>query len=66
MSNNNSGGGITFLGLLQILFITLKLCKVIAWSWLWVLTPIWIPILIAVVGIGCVFSYLAIKELIKK
>ena len=31
-----------FLGLLTILFITLKLTKVIAWSWLWVLSPLWI------------------------
>ena len=40
--NNNSGGGIGFVGLLQIVFIVLKLCKVIDWSWLWVLSPTWI------------------------
>ena len=33
-----------FLGLLQITFIILKLCKVISWSWLWVLSPVWIPL----------------------
>lgn len=27
---------------LTITFITLKLCKVIAWSWWWVLSPLWI------------------------
>ena len=27
---------------LTILFIALKLCGVISWSWLWVLSPIWI------------------------
>lgn len=36
-----------FLPLLAILFIGLKLGGVIAWSWLWVLSPLWIPILIA-------------------
>ena len=33
-------GGIGFFGLLTIVFITLKLCGVIAWSWWWVLSPI--------------------------
>lgn len=45
MDNKNaSSGGIGFCGLLTIAFIILRLCKVIAWSWLWVLAPIWIPI----------------------
>ena len=33
---------IGFIGLLTILFITLKLTNVIAWSWFWVLSPLWI------------------------
>lgn len=36
------------LGILLIVFITLKLCNVIAWSWWWVLSPLWIPFTIAV------------------
>lgn len=32
---------ISFTGLLTIVFITLKLCGVIAWSWIWVLSPLW-------------------------
>lgn len=35
--------GIGFLPLLAILFIGLKLGGVIAWSWWWVLAPLWIP-----------------------
>lgn len=42
-NNNNSSGGIGFCGLLTILFIALKLLKVITWSWVWVLSPFWIP-----------------------
>jgi len=38
--NSGSSGGIGFVGLLTILFIALKLTKVIAWSWFWVLSPI--------------------------
>lgn len=31
-------------GLLGLVFVTLKLTGVIAWSWLWVLAPFWIPV----------------------
>lgn len=34
--------GLGFAEALTILFIALKLCGVITWSWLWVLSPIWI------------------------
>ena len=54
MKNNNdnkTSKGIGFLGLLAIAFIVLKLVGVISWSWLWVLSPLWIPIVIALLGI---------------
>ena len=35
--------------LLTVLFIGLKLTHVIAWSWLWVLSPLWISAALAVV-----------------
>lgn len=49
-------GGISFLPALALIFITLKLCNVIDWSWWWVLAPIWMPIaaLIAILIIVCV------------
>jgi len=54
MNNNNSSGGIGFCSLLAIVFIVLKPLKVISWSWLWVLAPLWIPIaLLLVVFIIC-------------
>lgn len=34
--------GITFPGLLAVVFITLKLIGKIDWSWWWVLSPLWI------------------------
>lgn len=34
-----SNGGIRFLGLLTIVFITLKLTGCIDWDWIWVLAP---------------------------
>lgn len=38
-----SSSGIGFSGLLTVLFVGLKLTHYIAWSWWWVLSPIWIP-----------------------
>lgn len=39
---NETSSGIGIFGLLGIVFIVLKLCKVINWSWIWVLSPFWI------------------------
>lgn len=41
-------GGIGFTGLLTIVFITLKLLGFITWSWVWVLSPIWIDAILVV------------------
>lgn len=56
MSNKeyNTSGGISFSGLLTIVFIVLKLTGVISWSWLWVLSPIWISLVIAMIMIVAV------------
>ena len=35
--------GVSSTSLLGIAFVVLKLTKVIDWSWLWVLSPFWIP-----------------------
>ena len=42
--SNSSSGGIGFAGLLTIVFIVLKLLDKIQWSWVWVLSPLWISI----------------------
>ena len=45
MSNEKTtSGGIGFGSLLLLTFIILKLVGVIDWSWWWVLSPIWIPV----------------------
>jgi hypothetical protein len=49
MNKEEASGGIGFTGLLTIVFITLKLLKVINWSWLWVLSPIWITIILVII-----------------
>ena len=59
MENNYNTGGIGFVGLLQLVFITLKLLGVISWSWVWVLSPTWISVIIVIVIflILCIIFY---------
>ena len=60
--------GLSFIGALLITFIVLKLVGVIAWSWIWVLSPLWLaPILISsivflVIVCVCVVEYYDSKE----
>lgn len=62
---NSSGvtaGGTSFVSLLQVLFIGLKLCGVIDWSWWWVLAPTWISISLVILIIIIVLIVVAIKK----
>jgi len=54
--------GIGFTGLLTSVFITLKLCHVINWSWLWVLSPVWIS---PGISIAVVILCMVIREIKK-
>ena len=47
MASSNTSGGIGVPGFLLVVFITLKLCHVIDWSWWWVLSPALIPLALA-------------------
>ncbi len=51
MRNKNKKTGLGILEVLQIIFIVLKLCKLINWSWLAVLSPSWISFLIIAIVI---------------
>ena len=73
MRNNNDNTtnietvsvGTSFVGLLTIIFIVLKLTKVITWSWWWVLSPIWITwglVIVMLFILGIASIALAIKE----
>ena len=53
-------GGPAFL--LFLVFLVLKLCKVITWSWWWVTAPLWISAGLAILTIGIIFLVYAIKE----
>ena len=51
LSSDTSGTkvSIDFTGLLQLLFIALKLMGYINWSWLWVLSPLWISVMFLII-----------------
>lgn len=40
-----------FNSILLLIFITLKLTNFIDWSWWWVLSPVWIPLVLGLVFI---------------
>jgi len=39
--------GLGFFEALTLLFIALKLTGCVAWSWLWVLSPLWLTFVVA-------------------
>lgn len=59
---SSSGGGISFTGLLTIVFITLKLTGNIDWSWWWVLSPIWITAGLVAASLAAVVAIAVAKK----
>jgi len=51
--------------LLTVLFIALKLCGVIAWSWWWVLSPVWISIALVVGMLSIAGIFLLVADRFK-
>ena len=62
MNNKTKQGGLGIVSVLTIIFVVLKLLGVIRWSWIWVLSPIWISAVI----VAAVFSAILIGGRIKK
>ena len=54
---------VSFLGILGLIFITLKLTGFIDWAWIWVLAPLWIVafLVLLVVLIGFIYAALGHK-----
>lgn len=66
-ASDKAGAGISFTGALTIVFVVLKLTDVIAWSWVWVLSPLWIPFALAAsillfIGIAMVIGSLVVGQ----
>ena len=59
-SNNNSSSGLGLGSVLFIVFLVLKFTNHIDWSWWWVTSPLWIPVVIvvSVFLIGILFAWI--------
>jgi len=56
LAASTSSSGTSFSLLLFVVFLVLKLTDVVAWSWLWVTSPLWIPAAIVLTVIAVVLS----------
>lgn len=59
-SNNNTfSGGLSFDSALFLIFLVLKLTNNIDWSWWWVFSPLWVPVvaLLTFLGLWGVFAF---------
>ena len=63
MKNKNvRNSGMGFISVLTLIFIVLKLTNNISWSWIWVLSPIWITTILLII----IFAIIKIGGRIKK
>lgn len=60
------GGGISLLGVVQIVFIILKLVGVITWSWPVILIPLWIQLGVIIVMLAVMLGMVLIAYLESK
>ena len=61
-SSTTTSSGIGFTGVLTIVFIVLKLLGKLDWSWWWVLSPLWISVVILLAIIAGIFVAAFIAE----
>jgi uncharacterized integral membrane protein len=66
MANESKSSGIGIGMVLFIVFLVLKLTGTINWSWWWVTSPLWIPLVLAVLVGGIVVTVAAIIERLSK
>jgi len=65
VSDSGSSGGLGLGGVLGVVFITLKVLEiepVYSWGWGWVLSPIWITLLLILFFFGLFFGISAVND----
>ena len=62
MDSKSSGSGIGLSTILFVVFLVLKLCNVIDWSWWWVTSPLWISFGLWVIGVIVYATILYVKN----
>ncbi len=55
-------GGMSFISVLTLIFIVLKLTNIISWSWIWVLSPICISATLIILIFGIILVAAKIKK----
>jgi hypothetical protein len=60
MSGENSYKGIGIGTILFLIFMVLKLTNHIDWSWWWITSPLWIPVLLLILFL--VIGYIVLKR----
>jgi hypothetical protein len=57
MSDKEKSGGVSLLGMVFLVFLILKLANVGAvanWSWWWVFSPLWIPVVVGLLIVALI------------
>jgi len=62
MANQVQAGGVSIAGLLGVVFVTLKLCGVISWSWWLVTMPFWLGPALGILFVIVMLSWLGIQH----
>lgn len=62
-TKSSSSGGISTISVIQITLLILKWCKLINWSWFWVLTPFWGSLTLSII---IFLIYVIVKLAVKK
>lgn len=64
MSNSatKAAGSFPLLGIMFLIFLTLKLCGVISWSWWWITAPLWGPFVLIFALFLLIFPFVLISK----
>lgn len=60
--DKSTAGGLSFVSVLTLIFIVLKLINVIDWNWCWVLAPMWISFILIFLIVAFVLIYFSIRR----
>ena len=58
MNKETKKGGLGFLSILALIFITLKLMGYITWSWWWVTAPLWGLPAVIIIALAIMFMFI--------
>lgn len=63
--DTSGSGGLGLCAILFLIFLVLKLCAVIDWSWWWVTAPLWGPVAFCVAGLIALLLFAGVFRLMR-